>query len=203
MSHRNLGLLNFHEAQAWVRAISVYILAGMTSIFACAQPPSNWSGSVEYVVSPGDTEPTSWDYLPQSITYQTDGVHWRIDERGTSFERIWLGQHGATTYHVLFHFLGHAVELLETCPTLTRVESMDVKGKPAPCPWQSEAHLILEEEMTLTDGPAEYTIEQTQKQSMVSRYWPRGHFDLPKGYEPMDKIGLAALLSRLDSSPKE
>lgn len=203
MSYRNLGLLNFDGPHILRRAFSICILTGMTTLLAHAQSSSDWSGSVEYRVNPGNSEQTSWDYLPQTITYHTDGVHWRIDERGTSFERIWLGQHDATTYHVLFHFLGHAVELLETCPTQTRTESMDVKGNPAPCPWQSESRLMLEEEMTLTDGPVQYTIEQTQKQTMVRRYWPRGHFDLPEGYEPMDKMGLAALLSRLDGSPKE
>jgi len=203
MSHRNIGLLNSHSAQTWGRALSVCLLASMTSMLACAQSLSEWSGSIEYAVSPGEMERSTWDYLPQTITYQTDGTHWRIHERGTSFERIWLGQHGATSFHVLFHFLGHAVELLESCPTMTHSDSFDFKGIPAPCPWQSGTLTVLEEEMTVTDGPARYTMVQTQQQAVVKRNWPKGHFDLPEGYEPMDKMSLAALLARLDNRSRE
>ena len=195
MPERNLGLLK--------GVYAVCFLIGVLNVSAHAQQSQNWSGRIEYVVSPGDLEATRWDYLPQTITYETDGTHWRIDERGTSFERIWLGQHGASTYRVLFHFLGHAVELLETCPSTERSDSRDFKEKIAPCPWQSEARHVLKEQMTLTDGPARYTIEQSQMQSMVRRYWPKGHFDLPEGYEATDKIGLAGLLSRLDSGVQE
>ena len=155
---------------------------------------SEWSGTAEFTVEAEDVKAGDWDYIPQSVQYETDGVHWRILEQGTSFERIWMGRHGADRYHILFHFLGNAVELEERCAP--EVAEALPWGMP-PCPWAEGASAG---QVAVTDGPVQYTLVLVASRTAHPNSWSRKHFDLPHGYEPIDKIGLAALLQRLNRS---
>ena len=75
-------------------------------------------------------------------------------EQGTSFERIWLGAHGAPTHHILFHFLGHAVELEERC---TGEPIAQFEWGPVPCPWSIDASRSL---LFVNDGPVRYELKE-------------------------------------------
>ena len=156
-----------------------------------------WSGTITYDVQALNNEASDWDYLPQTISYHTNGQAWKIVERGTSFERIWMGNLGGENFHVLFHFLGHAVELLEPCPPA----SDDSKGEwyeaAAPCPWPVGA---LPKSCTLRDGPATYRIAVREKVDRAVKDWKQSFFELPQEYEPMDRLSLAALMSSLSPS---
>ncbi|MDA8606723.1 hypothetical protein N9L13_06795 [Flavobacteriales bacterium] len=156
-----------------------------------------WSGTITYDVQALNNEASDWDYLPQTISYHTNGQAWKIVERGTSFERIWMGNLDGENFHVLFHFLGHAVELLEPCPPA----SDDSKGEwyeaAAPCPWPVSA---LPKSCTLRDGPATYRIAVREKVDRAVKDWKQSFFELPQEYEPMDRLSLAALMSSLSPS---
>lgn len=152
---------------------------------------SQWSGTAEFTVEAEDVKPGDWDYIPQSVQYDTDGVHWRIVEQGTSFERVWIGEHGADRYHILFHFLGNAVELQEDCAP---VGVKSLPWGPPPCPWAQGASA---ERVAVNDGPVRYALVLTDIREERPSSWGRKHFDLPPGYLPIDKMGLAALLQRL------
>lgn len=153
-----------------------------------------WSGEVVFDVDPRLANESQWDYLPHTVTYETNGEAWRILEQGTSFERIWLGEHSAPTHHILFHFLGHAVELEEDCKN-TRIAQFD--WGPAPCPWNVDAGGTV---LFVSDGPVRYDLKEQTKRAVKRSEWDRRHFELPNGYEPIDKPGLAALLQSLGRS---
>ena len=185
------------------------LIAGLLLLCASVawtQSPPTWSGRVQYRAVPSaqavpETSPGAmekWDYLPKQVVWETNGGHWRLVEKGTSFERLWYGQFDSNTYHVLFHFLGHAVELLETCPPplakTDHPESFDLGL--APCAWSVGA---LPREIELTDGPAAYRLIMESQETIAPSEWEEDHFTMPLGYEPVDKMTLAALLSRLDS----
>ena len=182
-----------------------------SSLMLCAsglwsQSHAAWSGRVQYHVEPAqlasgmksEMQSEQWDYLPQEVTWETDGTRWRLIEKGTSFERLWYGQFEAQTYHVLFHFLSHAVELLEPCPpSISASRNSDgLSLGLAPCAWPAHS---LPVEIELTDGPATYRLVLDKHEAIASSQWKRNHFRLPSGYEPVDKLTLAALLSRLDT----
>lgn len=166
------------------------LLGCLWALLANGQTP--WSGMVEFAVEPLAVEAGDWDYIPQTVTYETNGKDWRILERGTSFERIWIGRHGAPEYHILFHFLGHAVELLEACESGDVLEARDW-GVP-PCPWTKA---LPSGELEIQDGPARYALRLESVTAAKPTWWDRGHFAMPPGYEPMDKLGLAALMQSL------
>ena len=150
-----------------------------------------WSGEVVFEVTPRQANESQWDYLPHTVTYETNGEAWRILEQGTSFERVWLGEHGAATHRILFHFLGHAVELEERCAG-EPIAQFD--WGPAPCPWNFDAGSAV---LFVSDGPVRYELNELTKRAVKRSEWTRKHFDLPSGYEPIDKPGLAALLHTL------
>ena len=105
--------------------LAVLVMFGACSHLAIASKP--WSGRVIYDVQPMNTVASEWDYLPQTITYETNGEAWRVTEQGTSFERIWIGAFDALEFSVLFHFLGHAVELLESLRDVCSIDPKDKK----------------------------------------------------------------------------
>lgn len=182
---------------------------------------TDWSGEIEYAVSAVEAPADRWDFLPQSLTLQTDGSHFRMIESGTDFERIWLVN--GEDVHILFHFLGHAVELLESCPTGNITSSFPTTNEQhvvaghttqlvqcvtgpaleaqdlgsAPCIWPT-ARMPLE--CTLADGKARYQITAISVRSIPRKQWKRRHFDLPSGYEPVDRPTLSTLIS---SMPRE
>jgi hypothetical protein len=168
------------------------LMLGINGQFAIAAKP--WSGKIIYDVQPMNSAASEWDYLPQTITYETNGKDWRITEQGTSFERIWIGEFDAAEFSVLFHFLGHAVELLEPCPN----EVLDGEGQwfdaPAPCAWSLRA---LPKSCILRDGPASFRILVHERTDVPIRNWEKNTFVLPEGYEPMDRMSLSALLTSL------
>jgi hypothetical protein len=179
---------------------------------------AQWSGTVVYSVH-GKTnkETQKRDYLPEQVVLETNGNAFRILETGTDFERIWLlDDHEG---HVLFHFLGHAVELLEPCPQsrplilssragtreiagirgdLTRratgwaVES-EILGL-APCGWPT-AWIPLQ--CTIQDGQASYELIAETVTEMPKKKWPRKHFQIPEGYEPVDRLTLSTMISSI------
>lgn len=165
---------------------------GACSHSALASRP--WSGKVIYDVQPMNAVASEWDYLPQTITYETNGDAWRITEQGTSFERIWIGEFDAPEFSVLFHFLGHAVELLEFCLKGEPGNAGEWYDAPAPCAWPVK---FLPKSCVLADGPASYRIVSRERIEMPIRSWSGNAFELPKGYEPMDRLSLSALLSSL------
>ena len=180
-----------------LRHVTVSLLL-QTSFFVFAlQATEPWSGTVVYDVEPLNIEASGWDYLPKTITYETNGEDWRITEQGTSFERIWIGSFEASEYHVLFHFLGHAVELLEPCPASPSDDAVECYEHYAPCPWPMNS---LPKSCTLHDGPASYLISAREKVETPPRNWGRNAFQLPAGYEPVDRLTLAALLSKIARS---
>lgn len=156
-----------------------------------------WSGTITYDVQALNNEASDWDYLPQTISYHTNGKAWKIVEQGTSFERIWMGNLDEEKFHVLFHFLGHAVELLEPCPAASDDPNGEWYDAAAPCPW---ALLALPKSCTLRDGPATYRIAVREKVDRAAKDWKRTFFELPEEYEPMDRLSLAALMSSLSPS---
>ncbi len=170
------------------------LLCWMLSGYGFAGSQGAWSGEVVFDVTPRQATESQWDYLPHTITYETNGEEWRILEQGTSFERVWLGKHGVPTHHILFHFLGHAVELEERC-TSESIAQFD--WGPAPCPWNVEAESAV---LFVSDGPVRYELNVQTKRAVKRSNWDRKHFDLPHGYEPIDKPGLAALLQSLGQS---
>lgn len=175
--------------------LTVALLLISWGISANAQSNASWSGSAHYAVTPLVQDSTDWDYLPLELDFETNGNEWKISERGTSFERNWYGQFGSENYRVFFHFLGHAVELLEPCQNEsndTVIHAEDL-GR-APCCW-GIAQLPLQIE--LQDGPARYTINLTNHEAIRSDKWPENHFEFPDGYEPMEREDLAALLYRI------
>lgn len=172
------------------RLLLCWMLTGCS--FADAQ--DGWTGEVIFDVTPGQADQGQWDYIPHTVTYQTDGQAWRILEQGTSFERIWLGAHGAPTHHILFHFLGHAVELEERC---TGEPIAQFEWGPVPCPWSIDASRSL---LFVNDGPVRYELKERSVRAVRRSEWDRKHFGLPRGYEPIDKPGLAALLQSLGRS---
>lgn len=172
------------------RLLLCWMLAG----YGFAGSQGAWSGEVVFDVTPRQATESQWDYLPHTITYETNGEEWRILEQGTSFERVWLGKHGVPTHHILFHFLGHAVELEERC-TSESIAQFD--WGPAPCPWNVEAESAV---LFVSDGPVRYELNVQTKRVVKRSNWDRKHFDLPHGYEPIDKPGLAALLQSLGQS---
>lgn len=172
------------------------VFLGLAAVCASACGQSGWSGTAEFTVEPLNVNASDWDYIPQSVVYETDGKNWRIVERGTSFERVWIGQHTADRYHILFHFLGNAVELEATCEA--GVVRSTTWGIP-PCPWADAA---TEDRVVITDGPVQYALERSSSTAAKPTWWDRGHFDIPPGYEPIDKPGLAALLHTI-SSPSD
>lgn len=193
MPVRNPSLLNLLTYMA--HGMGVACCLGLAGV-SLAQTSAPWSGRIAYRVEPLTETPEHWDYLPRTVVYETNGQEWRIAEEGTSFERIWLGAHDADAYYVLFHFLGHAVELLEPCPMSgTSTETGDPTHPQAPCPWIVPE---LGERMVLNDGPARYELVQANREVVDASNWPSAHFEVVSGYEPMDKMGLAALLSRLE-----
>lgn len=165
---------------------------GACSHLAIASKP--WSGRVIYDVQPMNTVASEWDYLPQTITYETNGEAWRITEQGTSFERIWIGVFDALEFSVLFHFLGHAVELLESCSSGEPSNAGTWYDAPAPCAWPVKS---LPKSCILSDGPASFRISSRERIEMPIRSWSEDAFELPEGYEPMDRLSLSALLSSL------
>jgi hypothetical protein len=156
-----------------------------------------WSGTITYDVQALNNEASDWDYLPQTISYHTNGKAWKIVERGTSFERIWIGNLDSENFHVLFHFLGHAVELLEPCPPASDDPNGEWYEAAAPCPWPVGS---LPKSCTLRDGPATYRIAVREKVDRAVKDWKRSFFELPQEYEPMDRLALAALMSSLSPS---
>ncbi len=175
-------------------AIAVILVAFQSQETMASKP---WSGQIVYKVESLNAEASAWDYLPQTITYETNGEAWKIIEQGTSFERIWLGNFEDEDYYILFHFLGHAIELLESCPSIDESAAGKLFDSPAPCPWSLPA---LPESCVLSDGPASFQITAIQKLDIPAKNWERKSFQLPKGYEPMDRMSLAALLTRISSS---
>ena len=171
------------------RLLLCWMLAGHA--FAGAQ--GAWSGEVIFDVTPRQATESQWDYLPQTVTYETNGEAWRILEQGTSFERVWIGEHGAPTHHILFHFLGHAVELKERCASES-IAQFD--WGPAPCPWIVEAENAV---LFVSDGPVRYELNERSKRTVKRSNWDRKHFELPNGHEPIDKPGLAALIQSMGS----
>lgn len=169
------------------RLLLFLMLAG----HAVAGAQEAWSGEVVFDVTPRQANESQWDYLPHTVTYETNGEAWRILELGTSFERIWLGEHSAPSHHILFHFLGHAVELEERCKS---AQNTQLDWGPAPCPWNIDAGSAV---LYVSDGPVSYELKALTKRTVKSSEWDRKHFDLPGGYEPIDKPGLAALLQSL------
>ncbi len=157
---------------------------------AIANAQDTWSGEVIFDVNPMHVRAGQWDYIPHTITYKTDGKDWCIQEEGTSFERIWFGEHEAKAYRILFHFLGHAVELDEACGSK---ETAVFNWGAIPCPWIADAHLGL----MVEDGPVSYILEERSSRSVKRSEWRSKDFDKPKGYEPIDRAGLAALLQSL------
>ena len=147
-----------------------------SSIAHTSQP---WSGKVIYDVTPLNVEASEWDYLPHTMTYETNGKAWKITEKGTSFERIWMGTFERLDYHVIFNFLGHAVELIEQCPTTTPNVSGQWYEHDAPCSWAIAA---LPKSCTLKDGPSLYQINVREKADIPDRKWDRKAFELPAGY---------------------
>jgi hypothetical protein len=156
-----------------------------------------WSGTITYDVQALNNEASDWDYLPQTISYHTNGQAWKIVERGTSFERIWMGNLDDENFHVLFHFLGHAVELLEPCPPASDDPNGEWYEAAAPCPWPV---IALPKSCTLRDGPATYRIAVREKVDRAVKDWKQSFFERPQEYEPMDRLSLAALMSSLSSS---
>ena len=181
---------------------------------------AQWSGTIVYnVQAETNIQPQGLDYLPQQVILETNGQQFRIVEKGTDFERIWLMDEEES--HVLFHFLGHAVELLEPCPQarpliltdrggtrevagmtgiITRrstgwaVES-ETLGQ-APCGWPT-AWIPLQ--CTMQDGQATYDLVAQSIIEKSKKQWPRKHFDLPEGYEPVDRLTLSTLISSISS----
>lgn len=181
---------------------------------------AQWSGTVVYnVQTESNFQPLGLDYLPLQVVLETNGQQFRILETGTDFERIWLMNEEES--HVLFHFLGHAVELLEPCPQarplilsgrggtrevagmtgiITRrstgwaVES-ETLGQ-APCGWPT-AWIPLQ--CTVQDGQATYELVAQSIIEKSKKQWARKHFDLPDGYEPVDRFTLSTLISSISS----
>ncbi|MAI22473.1 MAG: hypothetical protein CL828_00290 [Crocinitomicaceae bacterium] len=169
------------------RILMFIMLAG----HAVAGAQSDWSGEVVFDVNPLHTSKSQWDYIPHTIIYQTNGERWRVLEQGTSFERVWIGEHAAPEHHILFHFLGHAVELESSC---SAKRTPQFKWGLAPCPWSTDA---LGEKLFVQDGPVQYALTERSLHTVKHSDWDRKHFHLPGGYEPMDKPGLSALLQSL------
>lgn len=171
-----------------VRPLLFWCFLGTGMICNC----QTWSGEALYQVTTKHLPESQWDYLPVALTWETNGRDWKLTETGTSFERVWLGAFDADEYHVLFHFLGHRVELVESCnhdQVRSREGNADLGA--GPCSWPTE---FLPETCTLTDGPATYDIELTSAAPVDAADWDRKHFKIPPGYEPMDRMSLAALL---------
>ena len=167
------------------------LLCLMLAGHAVAGAQGAWSGVVVFDVTPRQADESQWDYLPHTVTYETNGEAWRILEQGTSFERVWLGKHGVPTHHILFHFLGHAVELEEFCAGESTAQ---FDWGLAPCPWNVDEERAV---LFVSDGPVRYDLSERTKRAVKYSEWKRRHFDLPGGYEPIDKPGLAALLQSL------
>ena len=191
-----------------------------TSLIFTASLNAQWSGTVVYAVqTESDFQPKGLDYLPQQVVLETNGQQFRILETGTDFERVWLMDEDEA--HVLFHFLGHAVELLEPCPNVQplilagRGGTRDVAGitgiitrrstgwaveseqlGTAPCGWPT-AWIPLQ--CTIEDGQARYELVAQSVVDLPKKQWPRKHFDLPEGYEPVDRFTLSTLISSIPS----
>ena len=170
-----------------------------------------------YTVQAKNTDIQGLDYLPEQVILETNGQAFRILEMGTDFERIWLlNDHEG---HVLFHFLGHAVELLEPCPLSTppilssRAGTKEVAGVSgiitrratgwaiesealglAPCSWPT-AWIPLQ--CTIQDGQASYDLIAETVTNKPKKQWPRRHFQIPDGYEPVDRLTLSTLISSI------
>ena len=56
---------------------------------------------------------------------------------------------------------------------------------------------MLEVVLFVSDGPVRYELNEQSKRTVKCSNWDRKHFELPNGYEPIDKPGLAALLQSL------
>jgi hypothetical protein len=52
----------------------------------------------------------------------------------------------------------------------------------------------------VNDGPVRYELKERGVRAVKRSGWDRKHFGLPRGYEPIDKPGLAALLQSLGRS---
>ena len=203
------------------RTLSSLLLVSFIGISLGAQSQKEaairWSGTITYAAEATDVSPDGLDYLPTHVILETDGENFRIVETGTDFERIWLIHDEEA--HVLFHFLGHAVELLEICPnsrpvfvenrggmkeiagmsgalcrraTGWAVEAKDLGA--APCLWPT-ASIPLQ--CTIEDGTAHYTLTAQTISAVSRKDWPRKHFDMPDGYEPVDRITLSTLISSI------
>lgn len=179
---------------AILRPVLIGCFMSITSV-CCSQTP--WSGKAVYDVTIKHLPESQWDYLPVALTWETNGREWKLTETGTSFERVWLGAFDAEEYHILFHFLGHRVELVEACG---KEDVSPCKGNAdfgaGPCAWPTE---FLPETCTLRDGPATYDIELTSTTRVEADDWDRKHFKMPSGYESMDRMSLSALLLSIHS----
>ena len=51
----------------------------------------------------------------------------------------------------------------------------------------------------LAENPVRYELNEQSKRAVKRSSWDRKHFDLPNGYEPIDKPGLAALIQSMGS----
>ena len=65
------------------RLLLFLMLAG----HAVAGAQDAWSGEVVFDVTPRQASESQWDYLPHTVTFETNGEAWRILEQGTSFEQ--------------------------------------------------------------------------------------------------------------------
>jgi hypothetical protein len=203
------------------RTLSSFLLISFIGISLGAwsqkEAAIRWSGTITYAAEANNVPPEGLDYLPTNVVLETDGKNFRIVETGTDFERIWLINDDEA--HVLFHFLGHAVELLEICPS-SRPVSVESRGgmkeiagmKGALCRratgWAVEAETLgaapclwptawIPLQCTIEDGAAHYTLTAQTIAAVNRKDWPRKHFDIPPGYEPVDRITLSTLISSI------
>jgi hypothetical protein len=66
----------------------------------------------------------------------------------------------------------------------------------APCGWPT-AWIPLQ--CTMQDGQATYDLVAQSIIEKSKKQWPRKHFDLPEGYEPVDRLTLSTLISSISS----
>ena len=149
-----------------------------------------WSGEVIFDVTPRQATESQWDYLPQTVTYETNGEAWRILEQGTSFERVWIGSMArppTTSCSISSAMPWNSRNAAQANP------SRNSNGD------RPHAHgtLMLEVLLFVNDGPVRYELKEQSKRAVKCSNWDRKHFELPNGYEPIDKPGLAALLQSL------
>jgi hypothetical protein len=177
-----------------IALLAFLLTTGLQALLA--QPSAFFGGTILYSVEPLDVPDSRSAHVPTEVELSTNGTDFRVVERGSDFERVWVQQAGEARVH--FHFLGHAISLAVPCepPTAQELVTDELLGS-GPCFWPGSFMPIT---WVHSEDGMTYRL-QLERVTPVDAL-PEGTFEHPTDHVLMARETLSTLVSSVDSPRK-